>query len=137
MGICGDPPSIGYSACPIKLASPACFWTKLLLWTLSWSTTYRTPLSALALGDVGILFHPGELYSVYGLSIRRASPFADTIVVGYTDDLIGYVPDPKAYQAGEYAAVVVPKIVDLPCFEPDVGRRLAAAALELMTRAAR
>ena len=97
-------------------------------------TTHRTPLSALALGDVGILFHPGEIYSVYGLSIRRASPFADTIVVGYTDDLIGYVPDRKAYEAAEYAAVVVPKIMDLPPFRPDVGRLLTARALELLER---
>jgi hypothetical protein len=100
-------------------------------------TTYRTPMSALALGDVAILFHPGELYSVYGLSIRRASPFADTIVVGYTDDLIGYVPDPKAYAASEYAAVVVPKILDLPPFRPDVGRKLTARALELLEQARR
>jgi neutral/alkaline ceramidase-like enzyme len=100
-------------------------------WDLS-KSAHGTPVSALALGDVALFFHPGELYSYYGLAIRRDSPFADTIVVGYTDDLIGYVPDPRAYQADEYAAVVVPKIMDLPRYKPDVGRRLTAAALELL-----
>lgn len=95
-------------------------------------TTYRTPMSALRLGDVALLFHSGELYSVYGLTIRRDAPFADTVVVGYTDDLIGYVPDPKAYEAGEYAATVVPRIVDLPRFTPDVGRAFVECALGLL-----
>ena len=102
-------------------------------WDLERST-HGTPISALGLGDVGLLFHPGELYSYYGLAIRHASPFADTLVVGYADDLIGYVPDPKAYEAGEYAAIVVPKIMDLPPFRSDVGRKLTATALELLSR---
>jgi len=44
------------------------------------------------------------------------------------------VPDPKAYEAGEYAAIVVPKIMDLPPFRSDVGRKLTATALELLSR---
>jgi neutral ceramidase len=99
-------------------------------------TSYATPLSALRLGDVVLLFHSGELYSGYGLAIRRDSPFADTVVVGYTDDLIGYVPDPTAYQAGEYAATVVPKIMDLPRFKPGVGRAFIETALDLLRKLA-
>jgi hypothetical protein len=102
-------------------------------WDLS-RNTYATPMSALRLGDAAILFHPGELYSFYGLAIRRDSPFRDTIVVGYTDDLIGYVPDPNAYQKREYSAIIVPKILDLPPFAPDVGRRLTAASLGLLKK---
>ena len=52
-----------------------------------------------------MVFHPAELYSYYGLEIRRDAPFAHTLVVGYADDILGYLPDPKAYQAGEYAAI--------------------------------
>lgn len=102
-------------------------------WDLT-KTTYATPITALRLGDAAILLHPGELYSCYGLAIRRDSPFRDTIVVGYTDDLIGYVPDPTAYERREYAAIVVPKILAFPPFRPDVGRRLTAAVLELLRK---
>jgi hypothetical protein len=57
------------------------------------------------------------------LTLRRDSPFRDTIVIGYVDDLIGYVPDPKAYAGRpEYSAVVVPKIMSLPCYKPEVGQ---------------
>jgi hypothetical protein len=98
--------------------------------------TCLAPLSAMRVGDVAILFHPAELYSVYGLSIRRDSPFPHTIVVGYADDVVGYVTDPTAYEKGEYAALVVPKILDLPPFKPEAGRELTAAALALLKKLA-
>jgi neutral ceramidase len=103
-------------------------------WDLSQSS-YATPISAVRLGDVALFFHPGELYSVYGLTLRRDSPFRDTLVIGYVDDLIGYVPDPKAYAGTpEYSAVVVPKIMSLPCYKPEVGRALTAAGLDLLRK---
>jgi hypothetical protein len=68
-----------------------------------------TPMSALRLGEVALLFHSAELYSFYGLKIRLDSPFPATLAVGYSDDLIGYVTDPNAYRDHEYAAMVVPK----------------------------
>ena len=48
--------------------------------------------------------------------------------------MIGYVTDPVAYEKGEYAAVVVPKIIDLPPFQPQAGRELAAAAISLLKK---
>jgi len=91
-------------------------------------------LSALRLGDLAMLFHPAELYSFYGLAIRRDSPFRHTLVVGYTDDMVGYLPDPKAYEAGEYAALTVPKILDYPPFAPTAARQMTAAAVKLLAR---
>ncbi len=90
------------------------------------------PLSVMQLGDVGFVFHPAELYSCYGLTIRRDSPLPDTLVVGYTDHIIGYLPDPNAYKAGEYSALTVPKILDYPPFTPTAGRELTAAALDML-----
>ena len=90
-------------------------------WDLQ-QTSCISPISVIQLGEVGLLFHPAELYSYYGLDIRRDSPFENTLVVGYTDDFIGYLTDPNAYEAGEYAAIVVPKITDLPPFTPEAAR---------------
>ena len=89
-------------------------------------------LSALQLGPLGMAFHPGEMYSVYGLTIRRDSPLANTLVIGYADDIIGYLPDPNAYKAGEYSAITVPKICDIPPYQPNVGRDVTAAILQLL-----
>ena len=99
-------------------------------------TTYPAPLTALRLGQVALLLHPSELYSYYGLAIRRDSPFPVTLATGYADDFIGYVTDPAAHQASEYAAVVVPKILGLPPFKPEAGRVLSGAAIRLLKRLA-
>jgi len=88
------------------------------------------------IGGVGLLFHPGELYSYYGLAIRRGSPFADTLVVGYTDDIIGYLADAKAYEAGEYAAITVPKILDYPPFTRTAAAEMTEASINLLNRLA-
>ena len=90
-------------------------------WDLQ-QTSRITPISAIQLGEVGLLFHPAELYSYYGLEIRHNAPFQHTLVVGYADDFIGYLTDPAAHATAEYAAIVVPKIVDLPPFTPDAAR---------------
>jgi len=89
-------------------------------------------VSAVGLGPIGMFFHPAELYSCYGLTIRRDSPFADTLAVGYADGTIGYLPDPNAYKAREYAAIVVPKILDYPPFTPAAAREFTAAGLGLL-----
>ena len=100
-------------------------------WNLR-TKTYSAPISAMRFGDLAIVFHPSELYSVYGLTVRRDSPFEDTIAVGYADDMVGYIPDPIAFQKEEYAAIVVPKLIGFPPFKPDTGRKLAGALLELL-----
>ncbi len=93
-------------------------------------------LAAMRLGGVGLVFHPAELYSYYGLAIRRDSPLADTLVVGYTDGTIGYAPDVHAYKAGEYAALVVPKILDYPPFVPTATQTMTASALGVLAKVA-
>ncbi len=92
-------------------------------------------LSAVRLGRVGLLFHPAELYSYYGLAIRRDSPFEDTLVVAYADGLIGYLPDPKAYADSEYSAIVVPKILDYPPFTTAAAEEMKTAAVAMLRNA--
>jgi hypothetical protein len=93
-------------------------------------------LSAIRIGSLGLVFHPAELYSYYGLAIQRGSPFASTIVVGYADGLIGYLTDPQAYKAGEYAAIVVPKILNFPPFTPTAANEMTTAAIDLLKKVA-
>lgn len=96
----------------------------------------RAPVSALRLGGVALLFHPAELYSFYGLQIRTGSPFPHTLAVGFTGDEVGYLTDPAAFEAKEYAAVVVPKILQYPPFQPDAAQVLAGHALETLKKLA-
>jgi hypothetical protein len=99
-------------------------------------TCLLATLSAVQLGEVALLFHPAELFSFYGLAIRRDSPWRKTLVVGYSDGIVGYLCDPKAYVTGEYAATTVPKILDYPPFTPSAARQMQVAALGLLKRVA-
>jgi hypothetical protein len=97
-------------------------------------TSLPATISAVELGEVAFFFHPAELYTYYGLAIRRRSPYRATLAVGYTDGIVGYLCDPAAYRAGEYAATVVPKILDYPPFTPTAARQLTASAEVLLKR---
>lgn len=98
------------------------------------ASTHSTPMSALRLGDLAILFHSSELYSYYGLEIQHRSPFEHTMLVGYADDTVGYLTDPTAYVNKEYGAVTVPRILDLPPFQPTAAAHLSQHAVQLLEK---
>ena len=60
------------------------------------------PLSALRIGDVGIVGLPGEVFAAIGLNIKAASPFERTMLVGLANDSVGYVGTDEAIRAGGY-----------------------------------
>lgn len=53
-------------------------------------------------------------------------------MVGCADGSIGYLPDPQAYELGDYAALLVPKILDLPPYTTSASAEMAAAAIKLL-----
>lgn len=102
-------------------------------WNLEQSV-HKTPMSAIRLGDLALLFHSSELYSFYGLQLQNRSPFETTIAVGYADDSVGYLADPVAYKTKEYAAVTVPRILNLPPFTPNAAAALSDLGHQLLQK---
>ena len=100
-------------------------------WDLS-RNRLSTTVAAIQLGELALVFQPSELYTYYGLAIRRDSPLPETIVVGFADGYVGYLPDPRAFENGEYAAIVVPKILDFPPFVPSAAQHLTSEAIGLL-----
>ncbi len=68
-------------------------------------------LRLLVLGDIAIIFIPGEYFTEFGLEIKRQSPFKVTFVVELLSESVGYIPTRAAYEEGGY--------------QPAVGTRLA------------
>jgi neutral/alkaline ceramidase-like enzyme len=67
---------------------------------------HEAEIVAIRLGDAALVAVPGELFESVGRAIRERSPFAPTLIVGYANGYIGYVPDRGAYDSGGYEAVV-------------------------------
>ena len=88
----------------------------------------RLPMTvqALRIGrDVAIVALPGEVFVDLGLAIKRASPFAVTMVVELAHDAPGYVPTRKAFAEGSYETVN-------SRIQPGGGERLVETAVALL-----
>jgi len=64
--------------------------------------TIRTEVQSIAVGNTAWVGIPGELFVEIGLTIKAASPFPDTMVFGYTNDSVGYLPTRSAFPQGGY-----------------------------------
>ena len=60
-------------------------------------TPMQAEVQALAVGDVGIVGNPFELFSQLGRRMRELSPFAATLVLAYTNDYLGYLPSAEEF----------------------------------------
>lgn len=89
---------------------------------------FDLPISVVALGDVAWVHLPVEPFTCYASSIRDASPFTQTRIVGYTDGYFGYLADAAAHDEAVYEAISSP-------FDPNGAAVLVDAAAKLLRRA--
>ncbi|HEV3339148.1 MAG TPA: hypothetical protein VG125_02290, partial [Pirellulales bacterium] len=62
----------------------------------------ETWLQVMLIGDVAVVGVPAELFTKFGLDIKRRSPLKNTYVAELANDWIGYLPDLEAHQLGGY-----------------------------------
>jgi hypothetical protein len=85
-------------------------------------------LNAIRIGSLAILFLPGEPFVEIALEIEEASPFEHTIVVGYSENNIGYIPTEEAFIQGGYE--IGPG--KWSCLEKGADKVIYANALQLL-----
>jgi neutral ceramidase len=61
-----------------------------------------TAMTIVSVGNIAIVGIPGELFVELGLKLKSNPHFAHTLVAGYCNDLIGYIPTRDAYPQGGY-----------------------------------
>lgn len=59
-------------------------------------------INVISIGSCAIVFLPGEPFVDIALEIEKKSPFTCTIVVGYSENSVGYIPTGKALMEGGY-----------------------------------
>jgi len=59
-------------------------------------------ISAIRIGPLAILFLPGEPFIETAFDIEKYSPFEHTIIAGFSENNIGYIPTEVAFEEGGY-----------------------------------
>lgn len=59
-------------------------------------------VQVVTIGDVALVGVPAEVFVELGLQIQAGSPFARTLVTGYTNGYMGYIPTAGAFSEGGY-----------------------------------
>ena len=52
--------------------------------------------------DLAFVFLPGEIFTETSIQIKEKSPFRFTMVIGYSNGSVGYIPPKSAYKYGGY-----------------------------------
>jgi len=55
--------------------------------------------------DTAIVTLPGEVFVELGMGIKKASPFANTLIIEIANDRPAYVPDRRGFEQGDYEAI--------------------------------
>jgi hypothetical protein len=72
------------------------------------ATATEIEIDGVAIGDLALVAIPGELLADLGREIVDRSPFATTLVFGYTNGYLGYIADSAAHAAATYEALASP-----------------------------
>jgi hypothetical protein len=97
----------------------------------------RAEVQALELGPLAVVALPGEVFSSLGRAIKLGSPFPAprTLVAGWSNDNVGYIPDADAYPLGGYEVDLASRYYGQPAgWAREAGEALVAAAGRLLSR---
>jgi hypothetical protein len=95
----------------------------------------RAEVQALKIGPLAVVALPGEIFSSLGRAIKAGSPFGAprTLVAGWANDNVGYVPDAEAYPLGGYEVDLASRYYGHPAgWAPEAGQGLVATATRLL-----
>ncbi|MCD6321512.1 MAG: hypothetical protein J7L77_00660 [Clostridiales bacterium] len=63
---------------------------------------FKTVLQGLSIGDYAFYTFPGEVYVEFGLTVKKLSPYEDTMIIGLANSQSGYIPKEEAFSQGGY-----------------------------------
>jgi hypothetical protein len=88
--------------------------------------TIPAEISAFRIGPLAAVTVPGELFCEIGMRIKAASPFPHTLIAGYANGSVGYLPTAEAYPEGGYEVTHACRV------DPEAGQMIEAEAGRLL-----
>ena len=71
--------------------------------------TTDLPVNAMAIGDtLGMVTFPGELFDIISVGVENQSPFDTTLMIGYCNHAMGYLPAAVTYEYTSYETDTTP-----------------------------
>ena len=92
-------------------------------------TSCDVEMQVIAFGPVALVTNPAELFSVYSLKLKEASPFQVTLVAELTNGYCGYVPTPEAFQHRGYETY---RTVYTSRLAKDAGQQILRDSVDLL-----
>lgn len=90
--------------------------------------TQPAQVQTLFINDTAFVSIPAEYFCQLGLNIKAKTPPRHTLIVGFANGMVGYVPTRDAFSRGGYETT----FAGSSRMAPDSGDRLADAAIELI-----
>jgi len=95
--------------------------------------TRETFVQVILIGDVALVGAPAEYFTIFGVDIKRRSPFPNTFVAELANDWIGYLPNREAHELGGYQTWM-----GLHSYaEEGTGERVADTAVQMLEELAK
>ncbi|MDD3545599.1 MAG: hypothetical protein PHG96_09625 [Kiritimatiellae bacterium] len=91
--------------------------------------TWKFPLQAFRLGDVGIVAIPFEVFCESGLDLKRRSPLKPSFTVELANGCFGYLPTPEQHALGGYETWLGSNRVEI-----DASNKILDRVLEMLTQ---
>ncbi len=86
-------------------------------------------IQAISFGQVAVVTNPAELFSIYGVKIKQASPFDVTLVSSLSNGYCGYVPTPESFKHRGYETY---RTVYTSRLAKDGGERILKESVDLL-----
>lgn len=83
---------------------------------------------AVSIGDFAVAFFPVELFCDFGITVKKGSPFSQTMIATLSNGWHGYVPTEEAFSRGGYE----PRIGFQSRLDPKAGAQLVRSAGALL-----
>jgi neutral ceramidase len=126
----------GADADELNPAKYQVMWADQLVRTIERKTGpahVQIPVQAIRINDVALVGVAGELFVEVQLAIKQQSPFRSTLVAGYSNGCIGYLPARDAYADGGYEVEHSYKGYRLPAaIAPGAAEQIAESAVRLL-----
>lgn len=125
-------------AAKAKVAEAMVHWSERMFEALQkgeLSDTVDAEVQLIRIGDCAIVGVPGELFVEFGLQIKEQGALRQTLIAGFANGNIGYIPTRAAYGEGGYEVEDAYRYYGYPtALAPEAGEQVVAHAVELTRR---